>query len=208
MNLEHLQQKKAAISGIILAAGTSTRMGRDKLSLPFRGKPIVQHVIDAARNSILETVTIVLPEQSDLEPLLDLDNCKIIYSTERAKGQAESLKAGISSAKSHAQGAMVLLGDLPLISPEVINHLIWAFSQEPHNWVIPMQEGMRGNPITIPSQWFDKVMELEGDTGARPLLATPRLPLRLVKVNEIGPFIDVDTEQQYQMLLNRYDTAI
>ena len=208
MNSEHLQQKKAAISGIILAAGTSTRMGRDKLSLPFRGKPIVQHVIDAARDSLLETVTVVLPEQSELEALLNLDDCEVVYSKERTKGQAESLKAGISSIENHAQGAMALLGDLPLLSPEVINHLVWAFSQEPHNWVIPMQEGMRGNPITIPSQWFDKVMELQGDTGARALLSTPRLPIRLVKINEIGPFIDVDTEQQYQMLLKRYDLAM
>lgn len=208
MNLERLQQKKAAISGIILAAGTSTRMGRDKLSLPFRGKPIVQHVIDAARDSLLETVTVVLPEQSELEDLLDLNGCEIVYSKERTKGQAESLKTGISSVKNHAQGAMALLGDLPLITPGVINHLVWAFSQEPHNWVIPMQEGMRGNPITIPSQWFDNVMELQGDIGARALLATPRLPIRLVKINEIGPFIDVDTEQQYQMLLKRYDPTM
>lgn len=205
---EHLQQKKAAVTGIILAAGTSTRMGRDKLSLPFRDKPLVQHVINAARDSLLESVLVVLPEDSDLESKLDLTGCNVVYSTQRTKGQAESLKTGIRNLSEGIQGAMVLLGDLPLLTPGVINHLIWSFSQEPRNWIVPMQEGMRGNPITIPQQWFEKVLELEGDTGARPLLATPRLPIRLVKINEIGPFIDVDTEQQYELLLKRYDTAM
>ncbi|KAF1075639.1 NTP transferase domain-containing protein [Halodesulfovibrio sp. MK-HDV] len=205
---ENLQQKKAAITGVILAAGTSTRMGRDKLSLSFRGKPIVQHVINAARESLLDSIVVVLPVDSELESQLDLAKCTVVYSPRRTAGQAESLKAAIRSLPDDTQGAMALLGDLPLLTPEVINHLIWSFSQEPHNWVIPMQEGMRGNPITIPQQWFEKVLELEGDTGARPLLATPRLPIRLVKINEIGPFVDVDTEEQYELLLKRYDTGL
>ncbi len=200
-----MEQKIARVSGVILAAGKGARMGRDKLLMPFRGKPMLQHVIDAARRSRLEGVTVVLPQASELERSLDLDGCELVVSTHRELGQAESLKAGLRHVKDDADGCMVLLGDQPLMTTETIDNLVWAFSQQPECWVAPVQESMRGNPITIPSGWFPKVFELEGDTGARPLLGSPGVALRLVRINEVGPFIDVDTEDQYQRLLKCYD---
>jgi len=200
-----MEQKLANVSGVILAAGQASRMGRDKLSLPFRGMPMLQHVINAARRSCLSNVTVVLPRDSELERAVDLTDCNIVTSMHRDLGQAESLQTGLRSIMDHADGCMVLLGDQPLITPDTIDRLAWAFSQQPECWVAPVQEDMRGNPITIPSAWFPKVFELEGDTGARPLLAERGLALRLVRINEVGPFIDVDTELQYQHLLERYE---
>lgn len=200
-----MEQTIARVSGVILAAGKGTRMGRDKLSMLFRGKPMLQHAIDAARRSLLRDVTVVLPEDSELERKLDLTGCTVAVSPHRELGQAESLKAGLGQVKGHAEGCMVLLGDQPLITAETLDSLVWAFSQQPECWVAPVQESMRGNPITIPSAWFPRVFELEGDTGARPLLASPGVALRLVRINEVGPFIDVDTEDEYQRLLKRYD---
>lgn len=200
-----MEQKIARVSGVILAAGKGARMGRDKLMMPFRGKPMLQHVIDAARRSSLRDVTVVLPRESELEQRLDLTGCEVVVSPRRELGQAESLKAGLGHVKDDADGCMVLLGDQPLITAETLDNLVWAFSQQPECWVAPVQESMRGNPITIPSAWFSKVFELEGDTGARPLLGEPGVALRLVRINEVGPFIDVDTEDQYQRLLKCYD---
>ncbi|MBI9080229.1 MAG: nucleotidyltransferase family protein [Pseudodesulfovibrio sp.] len=200
-----MEQKLANISGVILAAGQASRMGKDKLSLPFRGMPMLQHVINAARRSCLKDVTVVLPRDSKLEQTLDLTGCSIVTSMHRELGQAESLQAGLRNVMDHADGCMVLLGDQPLITSDTLDRLAWAFSQHPDCWVAPVQEDMRGNPITIPSTWFHKVFELEGDTGARPLLAERGLALRLVRINEVGPFIDVDTEHQYQHLLERYE---
>ncbi|MCJ2164729.1 MULTISPECIES: nucleotidyltransferase family protein [unclassified Pseudodesulfovibrio] len=195
----------ANVSGIILAAGKAARMGRDKLSLPFRGLPLLQHVVNAARNSALQDVTVVLPKGAELRRTVDLSGCNVVTSVHRDMGQAESLKTGLRSVMDHADGCMALLGDQPLITASAIDMLIGAFAQQPECWVAPVQEGMRGNPITIPSSWFPKVFELEGDTGARPLFGSPGLALRLVRIHEVGPFIDVDTEQQYQRLLANYD---
>jgi len=195
----------ANVSGVILAAGKASRMGRDKQSLPFRGKPMLQHVIDAARQSDLKNVTIVIPEDSDLDPIFDMTGCTVVRCAARELGQAESLKAGLRTVLNDSDGCMVLLGDQPLITADTINMLVGAFIQQPECWIAPVQEGMRGNPITIPSGWYPKVLELEGDTGARPLLGSPGLALRLVRIHEVGPFIDVDTEQQYQRLLDKYD---
>ncbi len=202
-----MEQKIAHVSGVILAAGQATRMGRDKLSLPFRGMPMLQHVINAARQSSLSDVTVVLPYDSKLERAIDLTDCEIVTCHHRELGQAESLQAGLRNIMDRADGCMTLLGDQPLITTETIDRLVWAFSQDPANWVIPMQEDMRGNPITFPSAWFEKVFELEGDTGARPLLASPGVALRLVRINEVGPFIDIDTEFQYNRLLENYEAT-
>jgi len=180
-------------------------MGRDKLSLPFRGLSLLQHVVNAALRSRLSDVTIVLPSEAGLEHVADLDGCDIVTSPNRELGQAQSLQAGLRNVVDRAAGCMVLLGDQPLITPEAIDHLVWAFSQEPGCWVAPVQEGMRGNPVIIPSVWFPKVFELEGDTGARPLLTAPGVSLRLVRINEVGPFIDIDTTYQYQRLLEQYE---
>lgn len=200
-----MEQKIAHVSGVILAAGKASRMGRDKLSLPFRGMPMLQHVIDAARRSCLSNVTVVFPCNSGLEQALDLTGCDIVISTHRDLGQAESLQTGLRNVMNNTDGCMVLLGDQPLITTETIDRLVGAFSQQPECWVAPVQEDMRGNPITIPSAWFPRVFELKGDTGARPLLAERGLSLRLVRINEVGPFIDVDTEHQYQRLLKNYE---
>lgn len=200
-----MEQKIAHVSGVILAAGKASRMGSDKLSLPFRGLPMLQHVINAARRSILSEVTVVFPPDSELKRCVDLHGCDIGISKERELGQAESLKAGLRTVKDHSDGCMVLLGDQPLLTSGTINRLVWAFSQHPECWVAPVQEDMRGNPLIIPSAWYPKVLELEGDTGARPLLASPGLALRLVRINEVGPFIDVDNPYQYQRLLDNYE---
>lgn len=181
-------------------------MGRDKLSLPFNGKPMLQHVIDAARKSRLNKVTVVIPDASELENSVDFTGCDVVRLVRRDLGQSASLQAGLRKVINDSDGCMALLGDQPLITPTTIDMLVGAFAQQPECWVAPVQEGMRGNPITIPSAWYQNILKIEGDTGARQLLTTPRLPLRLVRIHEIGPFIDVDTELQYRRLVHKYET--
>ncbi len=199
------------VTGVILAAGKSSRMNQgaavyqDKLALPFRGLPILQHTINAARNSCLKGITVVLPPDSALEKDLDMTDCHVVYSYNRDSGQAESLKVGVAhAATQNTDGCMVLLGDQPLMTPDTIDRLIGAFIQEPHSWIVPSQEGMRGNPIIIPCAWYERVLSLQGDCGARQLFGEPRLNLRQVRIHEVGPFIDVDTPEAYQHLLKKY----
>ena len=87
-----MKQIQTNVSGIILAAGQASRMGRDKLSLPFRGLPLLQHIVNAARLSSLNDVTVVLPKKSGLEKILDLTGRSVVTSTKRELGQAESLQ--------------------------------------------------------------------------------------------------------------------
>jgi molybdenum cofactor cytidylyltransferase len=200
-------QRIAAVTGLILAAGTSGRMGRDKLALPFRGMPLLQHVIDAARVSTLARVLVVLPRDSGLRRLLDLDGCAEVLVSGPGD-QSCSFRAGLQRIMGNAQGVMVLHGDQPLVTKKTIDHLVWAFSQQPEYMIAPIQEDLRGTPVIVPKQWFPAAMDVRGDAVVRKLVALPGLTLRLVKIHDIGPFIGIDTEREYQRLLARHEVCL
>ena len=201
-----MKQIIAKVSGVLLAAGKSTRMGRDKRFLPFRGLPLLQHAVNAALGSRLHEVIVVLDEAPARLPKLDLSGCRVVVDPAACLGQAEALKSGLQ-ALDGADGCMELMADQPLLTPATIDHLIWAFSQHPDFWIVPTIEDMQGHPITVPAAWFPRLRELGGDTPARALIASRGLALRLLKVDHPGPFIDIDTATQYSLLLRRPEAA-
>lgn len=192
------------VSGVILAAGKSTRMGQDKLLLPFKGKPIVEHVIAAARNSLLREVIVVVPCGYDIS-CLDMCDCKVVTSPNREMGQAESVKAGLAAIAEGSKGCAVMLGDLPLLTSHSINRLLQTFAIQPEKWVIPMSKGKRGNPVIIPARWFEEVSNLSGDAGARQLFSRPEALLHFMEADDAGFYFDIDTVEQYQKLLSHYE---
>ena len=200
-----MTKQLAPVSGIILAAGSASRMGRDKLMLPFRGKAILQHVIDSARACGLEEVIVVLPENSEAKDELNLQGCRLVRNGQPDLGQAASLALGLRQASGTNKGAMVLPGDLPLITPETLDHLLWNFTQEVRAWIAPVHEGLIGNPLIIPCGYYEKVFELTGDAGPRDLLSLPQVSVRQVEARELGPFVDIDTSKDYDLLLQRYE---
>jgi molybdenum cofactor cytidylyltransferase len=201
-----MKQSIAKVSGVLLAAGKATRMGTDKRFLPFRGLPLLQHAVNAALGSQLHEVIVVMEEDPARLPELDLSGCRVVVDPAAGRGQAEALKAGLQVLDG-ADGCMELMADQPLLNTATIDHLIWAFSQHPDFWIVPMIEDMQGHPITVPAAWFPRLRELEGDTPARTLIAARGLSLRLLKVDHPGPFIDIDTITQYRLLLRRHEAA-
>jgi molybdenum cofactor cytidylyltransferase len=198
-----MKQEIADVSGVLLAAGQSSRMGGDKRFLPFRGLPLLQHVVNAARASLLREVVVVLAEEPPARPGLDLSGCRVVVAPDAALGEAEALGAGLRAVRD-AAGCMVLPADLPLLSAPVIDRLLWAFSQHPDFWILPVIEDMRGAPVTFPAAWFPKALTLAGDTPVRTLIASRGLALRLVRIDDPGPFTDIDTREQYRLLLKRH----
>lgn len=183
------------IAAVVLAAGRSTRMGGDKLRLPWRGRTILEWVLDAA--CALPHVILVggPPGLDALSAQVARVSCSL---QDRLPGQADSLQAGIRALPPGVDGAMVLLGDMPLITRELVEKLASAF--RPGRFLAPRCNGRRGNPVIIPSDWFARVLELEGDTGARPLLARPDAPVDFLDVDDPAILADVDTPDDYARL--------
>ena len=189
------------IPGIILAAGRSQRMGKNKLLLPFRGKPILQHVIDAAQQSSLSPLILVLGFNSDvIRSQIDPGTALVVENNDFACGYGSSLQVGLKALDKPCTGAIFLLGDQPLVSTKTIEKLLLAFQKEPKRWVAPSWNGQRGNPVITPASWFDRIFALRGDTGPREHLKDPAANLKLVNVDDRGVVFDIDSPEDYENL--------
>lgn len=162
-----------SIIGIILAAGRSSRMGEiNKLTKIWRGKPLIAHSIAAVRASSLTGFAVVTGHESAAVSACLDDEVTIVYNPEFATGMASSLRRGIKHAQqTGADAAMILLGDMPLVSDAHIDALIVAGRNNPEATIVQASyQGKPGNPVMFSSLLFEELLQLEGDTGARELI--------------------------------------
>ncbi|MDO4766912.1 MAG: nucleotidyltransferase family protein, partial [Pseudomonadota bacterium] len=159
-----------SVRGVILAAGKSQRMGAIKQLLPFRGKPLVQHVIDAARGSQLAHLLLVLGHaHTDILQRIDISGLQIVVNNLFDTGQATSVVSGLNNGPN-TEGVMFLLGDQPLVHTAFINLLITQFLVAHPLAVMPVHQNRPGNPVILGRELTQEALTLTGDTGARQLL--------------------------------------
>jgi molybdenum cofactor cytidylyltransferase len=186
------------IAAVILAAGRSTRMGGpNKLLAELGGKPLVRIVTEQALASKAQSVTVVTGHQAEqVEKALQGLKVTFVRNPDFAGGLASSVKAGIAAVPGKADGAVVCLGDMPLISAHLIDGLIEAFAPDRGNLiVVPVSDGQRGNPVLWSRRFFNELMTLDGDIGARHLIAKHSEAVAEVAVEGHGAFLDIDTPQ-------------
>jgi molybdenum cofactor cytidylyltransferase len=186
------------VAAIILAAGRSTRMGGpNKLLAELGGKPLVRIVTEQALASKAKDIIVVTGHQADLvEKALHGLGVKFVRNPNFAQGLAGSVKAGVAAISGEADGAVICLGDMPMISAQLIDHLIEAFAPDRGNLiVVPVSDGRRGNPVLWSRRFFNELMTLDGDIGARHLIARHGEAVAEVPVEGLGAFIDIDTPQ-------------
>ncbi|MCA3565361.1 MAG: molybdopterin-binding/glycosyltransferase family 2 protein [Methylocystis sp.] len=193
------------VAAIVLAAGQGARMGGGKMTAKLGGKALVRYPHEAAAASLAAPILTVLGHDAARvgAALLDLDT-QIVGNPDYAKGMSTSLKAGIAALPLSAAGAIVLLGDMPYVTPAIINRLIAAFAAHPKaKAVVPMIGGQRGNPILIGRSLFEAVMALEGDMGARKLLDAAGGEVIEVAIDDVAVLTDVDTPEALARLEDR-----
>jgi molybdenum cofactor cytidylyltransferase len=186
------------VAAIILAAGRSTRMGGpNKLLAELGGKPLVRIVAEQALASKAQGVIVVTGHQAD-EVRKALRGLKVtfVHNAEFAEGLASSVKAGIAAVPENADGAVICLGDMPLIDAQLIDRLVEAFAPDRGGLiVVPVSDGRRGNPVLWSRRFFSELMTLDGDIGARHLIAKHGEAVAEVPVEGRGAFLDIDTPQ-------------
>ncbi len=186
------------IAAVILAAGRSTRMGGpNKLLAELGGKPLVRTVTEQALASKASNVIVVTGHQaSEVEKALAGLRVKFVRNPDFAAGMSSSVKAGIAAVSRDADGAVVGLGDMPLIDAQLIDRLIDAFAPDQGNLiVVPVSDNRRGNPVLWSRRFFDELMMLDGDIGARHLIAKHSEAVAEVVVEGHGAFLDIDTPE-------------
>jgi molybdenum cofactor cytidylyltransferase len=186
------------VAAVILAAGRSTRMGGpNKLLAELGGKTLVRIVTEQALASKASSVIVVTGHQADqVENALAGLKVKFVRNGDFAAGLASSVKVGIAAVPAAADGAVVCLGDMPLIDARLIDRLIEAFAPDRGNLIaVPVSDGRRGNPVLWSRRFFSELMALDGDIGARHLIARHGEAVAEVAVEGHGAFLDIDTPQ-------------
>lgn len=177
-------------------------MGRTKQQLPFRGKTVLECVVDSALASLLHRVVVVLGYQADLlVPLLKGRDVTVALNPLYASGQSSSLKAGLRALTEETEAALFLLGDQPLVTPETIGLILAAYATSPSPIVLPVFEGRRGNPALFSRETFPRIAALKDDCGARPLFEEYAGRILKVPVSDPAIHFDIDTEEDYRRLL-------
>lgn len=195
------------IAAIILAAGEVKRFrtapGETKLIAQLDGKPLIRHVAEVALASRARPVLAVLGHAHEQVALalagLDL---RLIQNPDPAAGLSVSLKLAIAALPDTSRGAVILLGDMPRIRSSLIDRLMEAFDEaqaEPRA-VVPMRGGRRGNPAPLGRGLFAAVAALEGDKGARGLIACAGKNLLEVPLDDPAIEIDIDTPDDLRLL--------
>jgi CTP:molybdopterin cytidylyltransferase MocA/xanthine/CO dehydrogenase XdhC/CoxF family maturation factor len=193
--LVKVRRKQPRITGLVLAAGMSSRMGRNKLTVPVAGKPMLRHVVEAALASRLESVTVVTGHDApSIEVALEGLPVRFLHNPDYAAGLSTSLRAGIAGC--NADGIMVLLGDMPGITSGLIDRTIAAFDPAAGRAIcIATAQGERGHPVLWSRQFFGELRKLTGDKGARALIEANAALLCEIEADDPGPLTDIDTPE-------------
>ncbi len=196
---QHVQSR---IAGIILAGGRSSRMGRVKQLLPWRGTTLLGSVLALARRSRLDKLVLVLGCASEaILQTVDLQGAQVIVNPDYAQGQSTSLQAGLGALPEDIQAAVFLLGDQPLVTAAIIDLIISTYTETKAPLVIPVHAGRRGNPVLIHCSLFPELRALEGDTGARVMFERYADSICEVPVLDNSICRDIDTWEDYQELI-------
>jgi molybdenum cofactor cytidylyltransferase len=187
------------VAGIVLAAGRSSRMGaQNKLLADIGGRPMVRRVVETALASKAWPVFVVAghmaAEVSDALAGLDVT---LVANPDYATGLASSLKAGIRALPAECDGVLIMLGDMPRIESGHIDRVIDAFglAREADAIIVPVHDGRHGNPVLWPRRYFAELLQLDGDAGARRLIAAHSKQVREIDVGTDAIFTDIDTPE-------------
>lgn len=190
----------AEVAAIVLAAGRASRFsggaeGRTKLTATVAGKALVRRAVEAALGAGARPVVVVTGHARDavMTALAGLD-IEEAHNPDYAKGIATSVRTGLAATPASAAGALVFLGDMPRVTGDLGARLIATFGADPTlDAVAPLVAGRRGNPVLLSRSLFDAAMRLEGDEGARRLLARDGIRVAEVPVEDDAAALDIDT---------------
>jgi molybdenum cofactor cytidylyltransferase len=161
------------------------------------GVPLVVRAVQAARASRARPVIVVTGHEAEaVEKALAGLDVRVVHNPDFAEGLSTSLKTGIAALPEDVDGAIVSLGDMPRIEAHHLDRLISAFSpKEGRGIVVPVHLGKRGNPVLFARAYFPELLAIEGDTGARHIIAASASEVAEVDLATDAIFLDIDTPE-------------
>jgi molybdenum cofactor cytidylyltransferase len=191
------------IAALILAAGESRRMGRDKALLTYRGRTFLETIIGNLRAAAIERITVVLGHHADtIQRAVDLAAVRVVVNGDYQQGQTTSLQRGLATVAADSAEAVVLcLVDHPATSAEVITRLMERFELTHLPVTIPTYNGERGHPVVISQELFPELLALPSGQPANTVIRKYRDATQFVEVTDRGILLDVDEPETYERMV-------
>ncbi len=188
------------IDTVILAAGSSTRLGVNKLFLKIDGEPVLKRTLSHFVGLHMGVVFVVTGFQRErVEDLLRDVPVAPVYNADYAEGMAASVRAALPCL-GEADGVFLHLGDKPFIEKGTLQRLIEAFARGTHPIVMPVFQGQKGHPVLIDVlPYLDEMRILQGDTALRPIIEKHGQDILYVEGDE-GSILDLDTDEDIDLL--------
>jgi molybdenum cofactor cytidylyltransferase len=190
------------IAGLILAAGESSRMGRDKALLTYRGRTFLETIAATLREAGIERVAVVLGHHAEeIQRAVELPGVEVVVNATYRLGQTSSLQVGLRALAAPDLEAVVLcLVDHPAVSARTVRQLVDSFRVSPAPIVVPTHQGRRGHPVVISRALFPALLSLAPSEGANTVIRRHRAATQFVEVDDSGILLDVDDDEVYRQL--------
>ena len=198
------------VAGLVLGAGSSSRLGQPKQLLTYRDKPLLQTAVDTALAARFDQVVVAIGGAApQVRTQVDFGSAIVTENVAFTSGCSSSIVAALAAVEPQADGLVLLLGDQPGVTIETINTMIDLFSTDPESdsgsepppalSVCRYQDGP-GHPFAFSAEVFADLAELQGDKAVWKLLESGLYPV--TEVSRPGPIPpDVDTWEDYEALL-------
>ncbi len=189
------------IGAVILAAGQSQRMGRNKLLLPYGASTVLETIVTevAACPAVADVVVVTGHEPDRITRLLASYPARCVYNPAYARAEMlVSLQVGLRALSADVQAALIVPGDHPRLRHEAIQRVIEAY--QPGALVIPSYQMKRGHPILIDRVWWDELLALPETATPRDFIRAHEDHIRYVVMETDSVLQDMDTPEEYNHL--------
>lgn len=187
----------AEITGLLLAAGASTRFGTNKLTALLKGRALVLHSADAL-SPCGRIIAVVRDSDAEVQDLLRSVGAKIVINPDADRGMGSSIACGVSASRD-SDGWCIIPADMPRVLPATTLRIVNALNSGAA-LVAPYYQHRRGHPVGFNKDFLSALIELDGDTGARTIVERYQDRLVALVTDDPGVLLDADIEQDLSML--------
>lgn len=191
------------VRAILLAGGESRRMGVCKQTLPLGGKPVIVHCVDALTDAGILGITVVVGKYGNaIRQALGNLKVDVVGNVLPGADMADSVRTGLNAMNHDTTGVMICLSDHPLVKSGTMEKLLETHRVSPCQILIPVCQEKNGHPVIFPTELL-KIIH-HGGTLRDIIQANPER-VRRIPVDDAGVIMDMDTQEDYQTIINIYN---
>jgi molybdenum cofactor cytidylyltransferase len=197
------------IAGIVLAAGESRRMGRQKLLLPYAGVPVIRHIVNVLLESDVDAIGVVTgKDDAPVEECLVDVHVQFMHNEHYKNGMLSSVRKGVELAQELDTDMMLLLGDQPMIKVEVVNKLLSGWREKEKGIHVASYHSRGGHPVVIHRSFYDEILNEFENEGLRGLMKKHSEQVSKIEMSDERVLMDMDSPADYEAALKQLENEL